>query len=267
MFQIVTGSREVGPFFVAKSNRADGQCDDIVGGHGLFLEERLAVFGADELAVVASQQIHAVIKFVDREEDALLAFAFGGAKLGAVGEDGFATLRILFGDVHDEGGRHPFEGSGIENFEWAVRFTGERKLFESGEEATFVAERGSVIVVWMTRFPVRKDYRVGAQIADHLREAHLVLAGGLHIGIRDSQISTPRNFQDFGGERRFFRAGFRSAARAHFSGSEIENAGLVSFFSHFDQGTATSEFDVVGVRGDGENVEFHGDASDESPEL
>jgi hypothetical protein len=32
--------------------------------------------------------------------------------------------------------------------------------------------------------------------------------------------------------------------------------------SHFDQRAAAGEFDVVGVRGDGEDVEFHGEASE-----
>jgi hypothetical protein len=36
---------------------------------------------------------------------------------------------------------------------------------------------------------------------------------------------------------------------------------------HFDQRAAAGEFHVVGMGGDGENVEFHGKASEESGKL
>ena len=93
------------------------------------------------LTVVAGEQVHAMVELVDGQEDALLALTFGGTKLRAVGEDGLAALRVLLGDVHDEGGRHAFERSGVKNFERAMRFAGERELLETGEEAAFVTER------------------------------------------------------------------------------------------------------------------------------
>jgi len=213
------------------------------------------------LAVVAGEKIHAMVEFVDGQEYALLAFAFSGAELGAVGEDGFAALRVLLGDVHDKRGGHAFEGSGVENLERAVGFAGERELLEPGEEASFVAERGGVIVIGVARFPIRKDYRVRAQIANDLREAQFILTRGLHVRVGDAEISTPGNFQDFRGEGGFFRAGFGGAARAHLAGGEIQDAGLVALLSHFDQRAPAGEFDVVGMRGDGENVEFHGGSS------
>src|SRR6267142_2791163 len=61
--------------------------------------------------------------------------AFLGAKLRGEGEDGFAALGVLGGDVHDEGGADVGEGSGIENLEGAVRLAFESKLFEARQEA------------------------------------------------------------------------------------------------------------------------------------
>ena len=241
--------------------------DDVVRGHRFFLEEGFAILDADELAVVAGEEVHAVVELVDGQEDALLAFAFGGTELGAVGEDRFAALRVLLGDVHDEGGGHTFEGSCVKNFERAMGFAGEGKLLEAREEAAFIAERGRVIVVGVARFPIRKDHGVGAEVADELREAHLILASGLHVGVRDAEVSAPGNFQDFSGEGGFFRAGFGRAAGAHFAGSKIEDAGLVALLRHFEQRAAAGEFNVVRVGGDRENVEFHGEASGESREL
>src|ERR1700741_2677507 len=89
-----------GPIFLpAKSDGAYWQGADVVGRHGLFLQEGASVFGTDELAVVAGEQVHAVVELVDGQEYALFAFAFGGAELGAVSEYGFASLRVLLGDV------------------------------------------------------------------------------------------------------------------------------------------------------------------------
>lgn len=133
------------------------------------MKERLAVLHADELAVVPGEQVHAVIEFIDRQEYPLFAFAFRGAELRAVGKDSFAALRVLLGDIHDEGRRHAFKGSGVKNLEWPVRLASERELLKSGEEAAFIAERGGVIVIGMTRLPIRKDDRVRAQIAYDLR--------------------------------------------------------------------------------------------------
>src|ERR1700739_272176 len=217
-----------GPIFLAAiSDGAYWQGDGVLGRPGLFLQEGLSVFGTDELAVVAGEQVHAVVELVDGQEYALFAFAFGGAELGAVSEYGFASLRVFLCDVEDEGGRHAFERSGVENFEWAMGFAGEREPFQAGEEAAFVAERGSVVVIGVARFPVRKNYGARLEIADNLRETQLVLASGLHVGVRHTQIPAPGNAQDLRGERGFFRACFRRAARAHFAGGQVEDGGLV----------------------------------------
>lgn len=120
-------------------DRADGEGDDVFDRHGFFLEEGLAVFYADELAVVAGEEFHAAVEFVDGEENALLAFAFGGAELGAVGEDGAVAGFVLPGDVDNERGGHSLKGSGVEDLEGTIRFAIERKLLKAGEEATFVA--------------------------------------------------------------------------------------------------------------------------------
>jgi hypothetical protein len=236
------------------SDGADGKFHDVVCGHGFFLQEGFAIFNVDEGAVGAGEQVHAVVEFVDGEKNALFAFAFGGTELGAIGEDGFAALGVFPGDIHDETGRHALEGSGVEDFERSVRFTGERQLLESREEAGFVAECGGVIVVGMAGFPIGKDYGSRTEISNHLGEAHFVLAGGLNVGVRNAEIAAPCDFEDFGGEHGLFCASFRSATGAHFTGGEIEDAGFITFVGHFQQRAAAGEFNVVGVCGDGEQI-------------
>jgi len=200
--------------------------------------------------VVAGQEVHAVVELIDGQEDALFAFALGRAELGAIGEDGFSALRVLLADIHDESGGHAFEGSGVENFERAVGFAGERKLLESCEKAAFVAEGGGVIVVGMPRFPIRKNDGAGLKIADKLRETQLFWRVGC-----TSESGTPRfprqeTFSILAAMGGFFRACFGSAAGAHFTGGEIKNAGFVPFWAIFDQRATTGEFNVVWMRCD-----------------
>ena len=85
----------------------------------------------------------------------------------------------------------------------------------------------------------------------------LVLAGWLHVGIGNVNGATPGNFQDFCGEGGFFGANFGSAAGAHFAGGEIEDAGFVAALRHFEERAAAGEFDVIGMGGDGEQIEMH----------
>ncbi len=240
-----------------QSDRADGEIDDVVDGHGLFLEKRFAVFYADELAVMPGEEFHAVVEFIDGEEDALLALALGGAELRAVGKDGSMTGRVLFRDVDDEGGRHTFEGRGVENFEGTIGFAVEGKLLEACEKAAFVAKRGGVVVIGMARFPIGENHGPGAELSNDLRQAEFILPRWLDVRIRNTEISAPGNFQDSGSECGFFGACFRSTTRAHFTGGEIEDAGFVAALGHFQKGAAAGEFDVVGVGSDGEDVEVH----------
>ena len=127
-------------------DRANLQLHHILYFHQLFLQERLAVLHANHFAIVAGELVHLVFEAIDGEENFLLLMGFGGlaflgAELRGEGADGFVALGILGGDVHDESGTHVGKGSGIENFEGAVRLAFERELLEAGEEAAFVGER------------------------------------------------------------------------------------------------------------------------------
>src|SRR5882672_12032439 len=116
---------------------------------------------------------------------------FLGPELRGEGEDSFVALGILRGDIHDESGADVGEGSGIENLEGAVRLAFERELLEAGEEAGFVAERGSVIVVGVACFPVGEDDGLWAKLANDGGEAELVLARGLDVGIGNAEVAAP----------------------------------------------------------------------------
>jgi hypothetical protein len=139
----------------------------------------------------------------------------------------------------------------------AVWFAFERELFEAGEEAGFVAERGGVIVVGVARFPVGEDDGFGAKLAKDGGEAEFVLAGGLDVGVGNAEGATPGYAEELCGFGGLLGARFGTAAGAHFAGGEVEDACFVAALRHFEERAAAGEFDVIGMGGDGEQIEMH----------
>src|SRR5580692_4278938 len=54
---------------------------------------------------------------------------------------------------------------------------------------------------------------------------------------------------------------FRSAARAHLAGRQVERSGSVAHLCHADQGAAASLLDIVRMGGDCQNIEAHARAA------
>src|SRR5690348_18331376 len=84
-----------------------------------------------------------------------------------------------------------------------------------------------------------------------------MLARGLYVGVGHAEYAAVADLEDLSSALGFLRAGFRSAARAHFAGGEIEDASFITLLSHFQQRAAAGEFDVVRMSGDSEKVESH----------
>jgi len=184
-------------------------------------------------------------------------FVLVGEELGGEGLDGAAALFVFGGDVHHEGWADVGEGGGVKDFEGAVGFACDGKLFQAGQEAAFVAERGCVVMIGVAGLPVGEDDCFGTEVADGGGQAKLVLAAGLDIGVGDAQGASPTGAEDFGGFGGFFGAYLGSAASAHFAGGEVEDRSFVAELGHFQHGTAAAEFYVVGMGGDSEYVHVH----------
>src|SRR6266581_2549574 len=88
-----------------------------------------------------------------------------------------------------------------------------------------------------------------------------MLADRLNIGIRNTQSVAPAYPEKLRGLRRLPSADLRSAARPHLARSQVENAGLVAELSHLQQSAATSEFHVVRMGRNGQEIEVQGVAS------
>src|SRR5271170_4829914 len=118
--------------------------------------------------------VHFVFETVNGQEDVCLlelapGFALFGMELGRESQDGAAPLLEVGGDVDDESGADGGERGGVQNFEGTVRFTLERQLLETGEEAPLVTERRGVVVVGVAGFPIRKDNGLGSELANYGR--------------------------------------------------------------------------------------------------
>src|SRR5712692_2987993 len=138
-----------------------------------------------------------------------------------------------------------------------MRLAIDGQLLQTGEEASLIAEDGGVVVVGMASFPIGEDDGFGAELADSQRKAELVLASGLNVRIGDAQrlaVAYAEQLCSLGG---FPGAGFRSAARAHLTRRQIQDAGLVAALRHLEERAAAGQLDVVRVGGDSEQVQYH----------
>ena len=112
-------------------------------------------------------------------------------------------------------------------------------------------------MIGMAGLPVGNDDGARAKFADGGGEAEFVSAGGLDVGVGDTEGSAVFYFEDFRGGGGFSGATFGRAQCAHFASGQVEDAGFVAGLRHFEESAAAGEFNVVGMGGDGEKVEVH----------
>ncbi len=114
----------------------------------------------------------------------------------------------------------------------------------------------SVVVIGVAAFPVGQDDRVGLEFADRFGEGDFKFVGEREASVGKAEIAAHFHAENFSGVRGFFEARFRSAARAGLTPREIEDAGAIAGLRHFENGAAAGELDVIGMSGDGEQVEW-----------
>src|SRR5260370_33942104 len=114
-----------------------------------------------------------------------------------------------------------------------------------------------MVMVGMARFPVGQDDRFGAKLTNDGRQAKLVLAAGLNIGIGNAERAAPAYLEKLCGFSRFARADFQSSAGTHFARGQIENTGLLAALRHFQDRTAASDLTIVRLRRNRQEIEIH----------
>jgi hypothetical protein len=88
-------------------------------------------------------------------------------------------------------------------------------------------------MVGVAGFPIWKNDSFGPELSNDCCEAELVLAAGLNVRIWYAKRAAPTYAKYLGGFGGFFGAGLGSAASAHFAGSKVEDASLVTGVRHF----------------------------------
>src|SRR5215475_5669000 len=109
-------------------------------------------------------------------------------------------------------------------------------------------------MVRMARLPIGQHHRSGPRLANFLRKRITVFNGCSQAGISKIQALPALGADHRPGRLRFLRAYLTCTARSHFALSEIENTHGVPFLDHFDQGTGASEFDVIRMCGNSQNI-------------
>src|SRR6266571_4222317 len=99
-------------------------------------------------------------------------------------------------------------------------------------------------MVGMTSLPVGKNDGLGTELTDHRGEPEFVLARRLNVRIGHAKSAAPFHAEELCGFRRFFRARFRSAARAHLSRGQIEDSSLVTALRHLEERAAAGQLNV-----------------------
>jgi hypothetical protein len=106
----------------------------------------------------------------------------------------------------------------------------------------------------MSSLPVGQNNYPRPLLADHPRDFQPILKGVLDTSIRDVKRLPPRNAKYLRSLFSLSRAVFRSAARAHFSLCQIEDAGAATSLRHPQQRTPASLLNVVAVGRDSQNI-------------
>ena len=178
-----------------------------------------------------------------------------GRELRFVGKNGAAAAFILLRDVHGERGSRGGVGGGVKNFERPKRSAFHWIGFEPGNEGGFETQIRRVVVIGVAAFPVRQDDRVRLEFAKHFRDGDFEVVSEGEARIGKAEIAAHFHTENFSGVFGFFQARFRSAARTGFTAREVEDSGAVAGLRHFEDGAAAGELDVIGMSGDGEQVE------------
>jgi hypothetical protein len=89
----------------------------------------------------------------------------------------------------------------------------------------------------------------------------------LQMGIAETGIAAFHHAEDLRGTNRFRRAQVRVAARARFTGREIQDARAISRVPRLEQRAGAGELDVVPMGGDGEKIDGHDTDRDEEVEV
>ena len=109
-------------------------------------------------------------------------------------------------------------------------------------------------MVGMASLPVRKNHGFRLRLPDLLGQCKTVLDGCGQSRIAEikpfPELCTDHHSRRFG----FLRPEFGRSAGSQLALGEVKNAYGVAFIDHFEEGARTRQFDVVGMRSDGQDV-------------
>src|SRR5712691_7152716 len=109
----------------------------------------------------------------------------------------------------------------------------------------------------MAPFPVRQYDGVRPQGANLPGDTHLVFLCDFQARIRQAEVLTVAHAEYARRRRSLAPADLGGAAAPHLALGQVEDAYLVSALDHADQRPAAGQLDIIGMRRNGEQIEFH----------
>ncbi len=129
------------------------------------------------------------------------------------------------------------------------------QLLQAGQKTGLEADLGRAVMIGMPRFPIRQDHDARPQVANLNSQAHAHADGIFQTRIGKTQIAAPGQTHRAGGGVRFLQTNLGRSAAAHVAGRKIQHAGAIALLGHADQRAAAGLLHIIGVSGDGENIE------------
>src|SRR5689334_16696482 len=106
----------------------------------------------------------------------------------------------------------------------------------------------------MTPLPVRKDHDARSRLPDNACDLQPIFMGVLDAAIGDIERISPTGLQNARGVGSFAGAVICRSTGAHLATREVEDGGAIAALRHLEQRATAGLFDVIAVRGDGQNV-------------
>jgi len=229
----------------------------VVDGDGFVGEERLAVAGPDQRPVVGVLRLDQLVEVLAGRED--LARGLRAVELGLVAADRLHLGGKRRADVGHERRLHRIlaVSERVDDLERPVRFAGGVVFREAREVAGVARQLGREPMVGVASDGEGQDDGPGPEPADEGDDASPVLVGVVQVRIGQSRVGPRVHAQGARGGGRFVGAFFGRPPATRLARNEVQYPDRVSLADGEREGPAARQLGVVGMGGDGEEVELH----------
>jgi hypothetical protein len=169
----------------------------------------------------------------------------------------------LGGDINHERRFHRVftVGEGVQDLVRAVRLARSIVLGQAGEKAGISAQLGRDPVVRMATDWKGQNHYSWSEVPNVFDDDSPGLLAVFEMRVGQQSIAPLRHTQNLGGPFRFLASERCATMGAAFARGEVEDPGSIPLIHSLEEGAGAGELGVVPMRGDGEQVDGHGEVS------